>query len=67
MASIDGRYRFAGVVSSRSGTYRAETRGLDGYLAPKRDVEVTRGELHRTGRGVVYTKTPFAYLFDRIR
>lgn len=32
----------------------------------KRDVEVTKESLHSSGRGVAYTRTPFAYLFERI-
>ena len=65
MASIDDRYRLAGVVSARDGAQFVETSGLGGYLVPKRDVEVTPEELHRTGRGIAYTRSPFAYLFER--
>ena len=39
---------------------------LDGYLIPKRDVVVTAELLHETGRGIAYTKSPFAYLFERV-
>jgi len=35
-------------------------------LVPRRDVEVTRASLHASGRGVGYTKSPFAYLFERV-
>jgi hypothetical protein len=28
---------------------------------------VTADLIHRTGRGIAYTKSPFAYLFRRIR
>lgn len=66
MASIDDRYQLAGVVTFRSGAARIETTDLDRYLVPKRDVAITRDELHRTGRGVAYTTAPFAYLFQRI-
>ncbi len=65
-ASIDLRYRLCGVVVSRSGRYSIETNDLDTYLVPKRDVAVTLELLHETGRGVAYTKSPFAYLFERI-
>jgi hypothetical protein len=66
MASIDERYRLRGVVKSREGAYTVSTHGLDSHLVPKRDVDVTRESLHAAGRGVAYTKSPFAYLFERI-
>ena len=66
MASIDPRYRLRAVVTSRSGSYAIDTRKLDSYLVPKRDTEVTRDSLHASGRGIAYTKSPFAYLFERI-
>lgn len=66
MASIDPRYRLAAVVTSRSGRYSVSSRELSTYLVPTRDVEVTRASLHASGRGVGYTKSPFAYLFERV-
>lgn len=66
MASIDERYRFVGAVLSRSGDYRVVTDRLDRFLVPKRDVEITVDSLHATGRGVAYTTTAFAYLFERV-
>lgn len=66
MASIDPRYRLAAVVTSRSGRYSVSSHELESHLVPKRDVEVTRASLHASGRGVGYTKSPFAYLFERV-
>jgi len=66
MASIDGRYRLRAVVVSRSRRYSVRTNELETYLVPKRAIEVTVELLHDTGRGVAYTKSPFAYLFERI-
>lgn len=66
MASIDPRYRLAAVVTPRSGRYSVSSRELATYLVPGRDVEVTRASLHASGRGVGYTKSPFAYLFERV-
>ena len=66
MASIDPRYRFWGVVVSRSGRYAVQTENLETYLIPKREVEITVERLHDIGRGVAYTKSPFAYLFQRV-
>lgn len=67
MASIDHRYRLRGVVQSRKDGYRVTTADLDSFLVPKRNVTVTKEHLHRTGRGIGYTKSPFAYLFERCR
>jgi len=67
MASIDDRYQLTAVILSRSGRYRVSRVGLDSYLVPKRDQEVTPDLLHELGRGIAYTKTPFAYLFERVR
>ena len=66
MASIDPRYRLHAVVTSRSVSYAVDARNLDTYLVPKRDEEVTRESLHASGRGIAYTKAPFAYLFERV-
>jgi len=66
MASLDGRYCLRAVVVSRSGRSSVRTDELETYLVPKRDVEVTVELLHDTGRGVTYTKSPFAYLFECI-
>ena len=66
MASLNSRFRLRGVVVSRSGRYSVRTKELDTYLVPKRDVEVTVELLHETGRGVAYSKSPFAYLFEHV-
>lgn len=66
MAAIDPRYQLLGVVLSRSGTYKVATDRLETYLVPKKPTEVTPGLLHERGRGVAYTKSPFAYLFTRV-
>lgn len=67
MASIDPRYELFGVVISRDGDYKVHTANLDGYLVPKKAVEVTKEMLHKTGRGIAYRKSAFAYLFKRLR
>ncbi|NND85455.1 MAG: hypothetical protein HKN46_09945 [Acidimicrobiia bacterium] len=65
MASIDPAYELAGVVVSRSGNYRVSRKDLASYLIPKDGEEVTKGRLHELGRGIAYTKSPFAYLFRK--
>ena len=66
MASIDPRYTLSGVVLSRDGDYSVRAEGLDTYLIPKQDVNITADLLHQLGRGISYTKSPFAYLFRRV-
>ncbi|MBT8194481.1 MAG: hypothetical protein HKO63_12285 [Acidimicrobiia bacterium] len=66
MASIDPRYELSGVVTSRAADYRVRTGNLSTYLVPKTPVDVTPAMLHDRGRGVAYTKSPYAYLFSRI-
>ncbi|MGI9528232.1 MAG: hypothetical protein ACR2NG_00845 [Acidimicrobiia bacterium] len=66
MASIDARYALSGVVLSDSGTYHITTEALDTYLVPKAEITITAALLHERGRGIAYTKSPFAYLFTRI-
>lgn len=66
MASIDPRYELAGVVVSRNGDYVVDTAELDSYLVPRRPEEITVESLHSSGRGVRYTRSPFAYLFTRV-
>lgn len=65
MASIDPRYRLAAVINARAGRYTVTERDLDSYLIPKRPTEITVELLHETGRGIAYTRSPFAYLFRR--
>ena len=66
MASIDKRYELAGVVTSQSNEYRVRADNLDTYLVPRSPVEITPAMLHQRGRGISYTKSPFAYLFRRV-
>ena len=67
MASIDVRYRIAAAISARSGTYTITQRDLDQYLIPRRPTTVSVEMLHERGRGVAYTRSPFAYLFQRVQ
>jgi hypothetical protein len=66
MASIDPRYRLSGVVRSRAGQYSVSRSDLASYLVGKREQAVTVASLHAAGRGVLYTKAAFAYLFERV-
>jgi len=66
MADLNPVFQLAGVVTSRSGDYRVRTDDLAGYLIPKNGVEATKEAIRASGRGVAYTKSPFAYLFRKL-
>lgn len=65
MVSIDPRYELTGVVTSSDGEYRVRAADLETYLIPKKPQTVTVESLHTDGRGIGYTRSPFAYLFTR--
>ena len=65
LASIDARYELSGVVNSRSGSYSVSQDDLGSYLQPKKPITLTPDFLHARGRGIAYTRSPFAYLFQR--
>lgn len=66
MASIDPRYRLSGVVLSRYGEYRVRTGDLDGFLVPKKAIDLTPDLIRGRGKGIAYTQPAFAYLFERV-
>jgi hypothetical protein len=66
MASLDPRYKLAGVIMSKQGAYSVKTTDLDTYLIPKRPESLDIDKIRSTCRGVVYTKSAFAYLFQRV-
>lgn len=66
MASIDERYQLVGVVISRAGDYRVTRHDLNSYFVSKKRQEITPELVRELGRSVGYTKSPFAYLFERL-
>ena len=65
MAALDPRYELTGVVVSRSGDYHVVVAELDTYLIPVKPLTISAEYLHEWGRGIRYTRSPFAYLFTR--
>ena len=65
MASLDHDYELSAVINSRGGVYKVATSNLDTYLIPKRGEPPTIESLRTNGRGIAYTKSPFAYIFRR--
>jgi len=66
MASIDPRFELTSVINHRSGRYTLSDKNLESYLIPKREIEITEATMKASGRGVPYTKSPFAYLFRHV-
>ena len=66
LASIDERYELVGAVISRSNDYRVSQTDLASYLHPKKPMEITRELLFSTHRGVAYSRSVFAYIFERV-
>ena len=67
MASIDPGYSLAAVVKARGGKYAISENNLHDYLIPKQPTTITAESLHKTGRGIAYTRSAFAYLFQRTK
>lgn len=64
LAALDPALRLVAVVSTRDGRYRMGTTNLDGFLIPKRPAAADPDEIRRSGRGIAYTRSAFAYLFQ---
>jgi hypothetical protein len=64
MASIDRDFRFIGAITARGGRFRLIETDLDSYFVPKSSVEITREYLVEIRRGIGYTETAWAYLFE---
>lgn len=67
LAALDPRFRFAGVVETNKDGYKVSRDNLDLYMVPKKPQTITRETLIASGRGIAYTKSPFAYLFERVQ
>lgn len=66
LAALDARFEFIGVVESVNGGYKVNNLKLGDYMVPKKSQIITREDIMKSGLGVEYTKSPFAYLFRRV-
>lgn len=64
IAALDPTLRLAAAVHTRAGEYRLDTEDLDSYLIPKRPSAADPETIRRRGRGIAYTRTAFAYVFQ---
>ena len=67
LAALDPQFELMAVVTSSSGRYRVTNQNIDSYMVPKKEQTITVDSVRAGGRGIVYTKSPFAYLFRRVR
>lgn len=65
IASLIPGLELVAVITSRANTYQVSTSRLDDHLVPKRGGEPTIESLYAAGRGIAYTHSPFAYLFEK--
>ncbi|MCB8943719.1 MAG: hypothetical protein H6658_08180 [Ardenticatenaceae bacterium] len=67
VAALDGDYVLKAAVFLRQGQYCLSDQNLDAYFLPKSSqVSLTQEYLLELGKGIGYTKTATAYLFQRI-
>lgn len=66
MLALDERFTLEAVVTSRTGSYAVELTELEDHLIPKRPPHPSRTEILSLGRGIAYSKSPFAYIFGRV-
>ncbi len=63
IAALDPDLELAAAVHHRSGRYRLDLADLDSYLIPKSVDPPDAEGIRRSGRGIAYTRTAFAYVF----
>ena len=63
IAALDADLELVAAIHHRDGRYRLDRSELDSYLQPKRAQPVDAESIRRSGRGVAYTRTAFAYVF----
>ena len=66
LAALDPTLRLVAAVHHRDGHYSLATDRLDHYLVSKRPENANAEQIRTHGRGIGYTKTAFAYLFQRL-
>ncbi len=67
LAALDPTLRLVAAVQHCDDRYRLNTDRLEEYLIPKRPDTADPERIHSTGRGIAYTRTAFAYLFQADR
>ena len=63
VAALDPDVHLVAAVHLREGRYRLDTERLDRYLVPRNPAAADADAIRRSGRGIAYTRSAFAYLF----
>lgn len=66
LAALDPSLQLVAAVHERDGAYHLDTRSLDSYLVPKRPAAADADAIRRLGRGIAYTRSAFAYVFQAV-
>lgn len=64
LAALDPRLQLVAAVLHRDGRYRLDLEDLGNYLIPKRPAAADPDAIRRQGRGIAYTRSAFAYVFE---
>ena len=64
LAALDPSLRLVGVVQHSGDRYRLVVDEVGQYLIPKRPEAADADRIRASGRGIAYTRTAFAYLFQ---
>ncbi len=64
LAALDPHRELVAVVHQDEGRYRIDRQGLDRHLIPRKPEAAGAGLVRRTGRGIAYTQTAFACIFQ---
>lgn len=66
LAALDPMLHLVAVAHHREGHYRLTTDRLEEYLVPRRPESANADRIRSSGRGIAYTRTAFAYLFQNL-
>lgn len=64
LAALDPSVRLVGVAHHREGRYRVAVDHLEDHLIPQRPEAADPEQIRRSGRGIAYTRSAFAYVFQ---
>ena len=67
VAALDPDLELVAAVHYRDGRYRLDQENLSSYLVPKTATPPDVESIRRSGRGVAYTRTAFAYVFRLVQ
>jgi hypothetical protein len=65
MAKLDKDFTFIGIINYQNKKYYLKRDNLDDYFIPNKNINVTKGMLEKTNRGLGYTKPASYYLFRK--